>query len=395
MNDAAHSPLGPSSAERWINCPGSVALTRDLPDVDSEYSIEGTAAHTVLEAVRKGYTIATDGQIAVDLATGRVGRIVTQEMIDGAQYFIDHMAELPGLEFNEIKVRYEGVVENGFGTLDGAKATDDTLYIRDYKFGKGVMVFAERNAQLMLYAQGFIETFGYLFPNITKLDLGIVQPRLDHIDTWECTVEELSEWVHGIAAPAAIEAMGQRNPRVVAGDWCQFCKIKSTCTVRARKQFEAILDDFESVDHSIQAIKDNVQHPGPGMSAEQLAAIVHAAPGIRKWLTDIEGYAFERTASGEKIGDLKIVEGKSNRAWGNDAEEIGDRLTRMGIDPWTTSLVSVAVAEKMIGKKEFAANAADLVTKPRGKPTLAIGTDRRPPMALDLINEFDDATTGD
>ena len=44
-----HALLSPSSASRWLNCPGSVALTRDLPDVQSEYSLEGTCAHTLAQ----------------------------------------------------------------------------------------------------------------------------------------------------------------------------------------------------------------------------------------------------------------------------------------------------------------------------------------------------------
>lgn len=41
----AHAQLSPSSAERWITCPGSVALCRNLPDSSSSYADEGTAAH--------------------------------------------------------------------------------------------------------------------------------------------------------------------------------------------------------------------------------------------------------------------------------------------------------------------------------------------------------------
>ena len=32
----AHSPVGPSSGERWIHCPGSVLATIHLPDTQSE-----------------------------------------------------------------------------------------------------------------------------------------------------------------------------------------------------------------------------------------------------------------------------------------------------------------------------------------------------------------------
>ena len=35
-----HAVLSPSGADRWMTCPGSVALTKDLLDVENEYSIE-------------------------------------------------------------------------------------------------------------------------------------------------------------------------------------------------------------------------------------------------------------------------------------------------------------------------------------------------------------------
>lgn len=45
----AHSTLGPSSAGRWMRCPGSVRLTRHLEEAPSEYAAEGTLAHTIAE----------------------------------------------------------------------------------------------------------------------------------------------------------------------------------------------------------------------------------------------------------------------------------------------------------------------------------------------------------
>src|SRR5580765_4761035 len=48
----AHSPLGASGAERWMNCPGSVSLLKLVsPGVESdepEYRTHGTAAHQLL-----------------------------------------------------------------------------------------------------------------------------------------------------------------------------------------------------------------------------------------------------------------------------------------------------------------------------------------------------------
>ncbi len=41
----AHSVLAPSSAHRWMHCPGSVNLERLFPNQSSAYAEEGTLAH--------------------------------------------------------------------------------------------------------------------------------------------------------------------------------------------------------------------------------------------------------------------------------------------------------------------------------------------------------------
>jgi len=43
---AAHAKLAPSAAHRWLNCPGSIRLTADIPETTSKYAEEGIAAHT-------------------------------------------------------------------------------------------------------------------------------------------------------------------------------------------------------------------------------------------------------------------------------------------------------------------------------------------------------------
>lgn len=386
MNGPAHSILGPSSAERWINCPGSVALTRDLPDVDSDYSIEGTAAHTVLEIMRKGEPVPK--MVDVPLVN-RVPMLmpVTEEMVAAAQYYIDHMAELPGIEFNEVRVAYEAIVSGGFGTLDGAKATEDTLYLRDFKFGKGVIKYAERNPQLMLYALGFVETYGLLFPGITRFNLGIVQPRSDHVDVWECTLEELTQWAANEVQPIASKiGLPQYTLPVKAGEWCQFCKIKATCRVRAQTAVASVIGDFDLIADTGTLVKQ----PSATMSNEQMAHALASVPILKAWIKDLEGGALLKIARGESVGDYKIVESRTNREWKGPENELATRLNNWGVKPYKTpELVSPAAAEKIIGKKQFTEMFACYVDKPQGRAVLAPGTDKRPPLGADVIKDFD------
>ena len=44
-----HSMLGASKAHRWMRCPASVQLEATIPDEESFYAAEGTAAHALAE----------------------------------------------------------------------------------------------------------------------------------------------------------------------------------------------------------------------------------------------------------------------------------------------------------------------------------------------------------
>ena len=46
-----HSLLSPSTAHRWMICPGSVAMGMTLPDEPSDYAMEGTVAHALAESM--------------------------------------------------------------------------------------------------------------------------------------------------------------------------------------------------------------------------------------------------------------------------------------------------------------------------------------------------------
>jgi hypothetical protein len=53
MPPDTHSPYGPSSAARWIACPGSVQAQEGIPDTESPYAAEGHAAHALAEKALK------------------------------------------------------------------------------------------------------------------------------------------------------------------------------------------------------------------------------------------------------------------------------------------------------------------------------------------------------
>lgn len=222
-----HSILGPSSAERWLACPGSVLLPGPSPQ--TEYAAEGTAAHTLSEWVRDGKPLASfKGKI---LQVGDYEFKVGKNMMDSVETFVTDVSKIPGVPMIEGRVSYEELVPGGFGTLDDARLEDGLCTVTDFKHGKGVVVEAKDNSQLMLYALGLFFNLKWVF-TFDKFVLRICQPRVKHFVSFEISLGRLLQWGYDVARPGAIRAMTP-GAEIKAGPWCKFCKAKDTCSVRA------------------------------------------------------------------------------------------------------------------------------------------------------------------
>jgi hypothetical protein len=407
MTEPAHHAWGPSSLKQKINCLGSDQATRGLPDVDSDASLSGTATHLLVQKCRElnvpakkylGHTITV---ITVDDKSREF--LVDQARVDSAQTFIDHINGLPGIDFNEQRIRYPRFIPGGFGTLDGARAPNDgTVYIRDFKDG-GLLVYAVDNEQLLGCALGFLEEWGHLF-KIDKFNLGIVQPRRDHIDIWEVSAEYVLEWAEKTLKPAYARAQ-EPNPPFNPGDWCTFCKIKGTCTTRIASLFDTVVGDFDDIE---DAVTKEVVQPSR-LSNEHIALILPKIPAMKACLNDIEKYAFAQVRAGEKVGSYKIVDGNLGdrkfvagaegklRAEANAMGGIdGDAAIEALYEP--RKLKGPAQVEKVLGKKRFkpatdtkpAGDLNDLIYRPPGAPQLVPGDDPRPPKVFDAASVFED-----
>lgn len=381
--ELAHSPLGPSSAERWLNCPGSVAATAGMPDVDTEYSKEGTLAHEIAYLAR-----LEDVPAATFLGprSKMLDAIPDQAMVDHVQGFIDYVNALPGEQMNEQRVRYEAFVQDGFGTLDAAVLRDGEADVIDLKYGQGVQVDATDNSQLKLYALGIYLEHDWVYA-FKQFHLHVYQPRLDHIDRWTIGVDDLLRWAKEVVAPGALLAMRKGAP-FKAGKWCQFCKIRETCRTRAETVFKAAVGDFEDLDAAV------TMPMRAGLSNDEIAKVLIQAPTIKQWLKDIEAYAAKEVMQGRPVGDFKFVAGRGSRAWGLQETELVLLAQKTGVPTkdlyGEPKLLSPPQAEKVLGKKHPFLLMRDVVVKNAGKPALVPGSDPRPAVVVDATVEFPD-----
>jgi hypothetical protein len=373
---AKHALLSASSAHRWLNCTPSARLTEHLPDTTSVYAEEGTLAHALadlelsyqlkeitkntynrkLKAIKKHELYTEDMSDYVEIYTGYV--------LESLAYAQSHTSD--ALIFLEQKLDFSKWVPEGFGTGDCTIIADDLMEVIDFKYGKGVEVSAASNPQMMLYALGALEVFGWIY-DIQTISMTIVQPRLDNISTWGISVKQLLEWADTELkekARAAWEGTGE----CFAGDWCKFCKVKARCKARADAML-AIADQYNREDPNL-------------MSVEEIAEILHSAEEIQAWAKDIQAYALDQARDhGVKFPGWKMVEGRSNRKIEDEAA-LTERLLAEGYTEdqiyKPKTLEGITTLEKVVGKKRFALLSDGLIIKPPGRPTLVTEDDRRP-----------------
>ena len=385
IEDGAHSHLGPSSAERWMNCPGSVLATQGLPDSESFFAAEGTAAHTVSEWCR-ALNVRASQFHGRTLVVGAHEIAVDQDMVDSVQTFVDYVNEFPGEAWYEARVCYDEWVPGGFGTADDIRISDGLCVVTDFKHGKGVQVYAENNAQLKMYALGVYQQYRHLY-EIKTFALNICQPRLDHIDAWEISAEALVAWADEQVKPAAAKAICAGAP-FSAGAWCKFCKLKYSCETRDRWAVTQMVGEFENLEAGVQKIETGSV---VASSTALLPRILGVLAGVRAWCDDKEHQAIALLQQGLEVGGWKMVEGRSQRQWAFPEAEMTPVLRTAGLSDeqiFTRKLNGPAKIEKLLGKKNRLL--ATHVTKPPGKPKLASPDDPRPPLTIDVLKEFSD-----
>ena len=365
----AHALLGPSSAARWIACPPSAKLCEQFEDVESEYAKEGSLAHEIAELkVRKLIDPGlTSRKFTTSMKKLKDKELYQEEMQGYTDEYVEFIQEqmysystTPHISVEQ-RVDFSQYVPDGFGTADCILIANDTLHIIDFKYGKGVPVNVENNAQLLLYALGAYLAYEMIFP-IEHIKMSIVQPRLNNIDTWECSLDYLLEFAKIAQEKAAMALKGEGNFN--CGEHCRFCKAKAVCRERANANLELAKYEFKAADQ---------------LTLEEIGQILEKAKDLAKWADDLKDYALSESLKGNEVPGWKAVNGRGSRSFTNTDEAI-KVLVNNGIAEellFERKYLTLAQIEKTVGKKEFNNLVGDLIVMNVGKPTLVEISDKR------------------
>lgn len=365
-----HARLSASSAFRWINCPGSVALSDQCPaPASSSYADEGTLAHAIGELkLRYVNDEISNRQLSAKMKPLLQSEYYCGEMEEATGYYADAVIEALEAAGEDAELMIEQQfslsrwVPEGFGTSDAVVIGGGVIQVIDLKYGKGIKVDARNNPQLRLYGLGAANLFDSLY-DFDTVRMTIIQPRLDHISTEELPLSELLAWAEDDVKPRAQMAMDGTDYTAV-GDWCRFCPAKAVCRKRA--------------EYNLSIAKDDFRKP-PLLSDEEIGEVLRRADELQHWVKDVGDYALEQALAGKQYDGWKLVEGRSVRKYADDLK-VAEALKAAGYDEamlYERKLYGISAMEKIVGKKRLTETLGDLIMKPAGKPVLVPESDKR------------------
>lgn len=345
-----HADLSPSGAHRWMRCPGSVALCRGLPREDSVYSREGTFAHAVAAAcLQEGVDAAqkighTDEEFVVD-----------EEMAGYVQVYLDAVRSTAQLMDGDLLVEQRvAVSEHVYGTADAIVYSDDETHVFDFKYGKGQLVTARGNEQLLTYQLGAHKA--------STASRSMAHPSTGHIVQPRCTQAEhlwrsstvstgylLETWASALSK-AEEDAMRPDAP-LVPGDHCQFCPAKNFCPKLRDRALETVQSVFTNLDLTAAPVRP----PSPAtLTPKQISVALAGEKLVTAWFKGVNEMAEDMLARGIDVPGWKLIAVESNRKWRDDSASgpTADALRALGLEPFVPAkLISPSVAERALTKQ--------------------------------------------
>lgn len=311
-----HAILAPSSAARWVACPGSVAMSMLYPEPETPESREGTAAHWVAYELFNEDTPEI-GEIAPN------GEVVTEEMVEGAILYCD--AIRPALSLCPVgtrahieeRVDISYINAHNWGTPDlwFFNETSAELWIYDYKFGHGY-VDAFENWQLIDYAAGILAELDVcgLYDQAIRVHITVVQPRSYHKDgpvrTWSIVASELRPYFNIITNQAAVAL--SNNPPCIPNDECEFCPGRHACNAL---QIEA----YKAIKHSGRSVPVELSNDALALEAFILN---RAKKRLDARLTGLEQQIESRIRGGQIVSGYAVEPSYGRETWAVPTAEV-------------------------------------------------------------------------
>lgn len=416
---AKHAVLSPSSAKRWMSCPGSVILSEGIKDTSSSYADEGTAAHFLAAyclfsgdnaSKHVGRSVVllrqlSDGEhveafVGEQAGEGEVEILtvvdIDSSMADHVQTYLDYVRDVQAATDGELLIEVSVPLghitgeEDATGTSDAVIVTPDEIIVIDLKFGMGVEVEAEENPQLLMYASGAAKLFEEA-GEFKTVRVAISQPRVSSYPSeWSCDIERLREFedeVRNAAADVRHTRKGVDTSHFAPSeDACKWCKAKTKCKALDDFIVEAVSADFDDILTGPKLGLPPVEDLGKKLSCVSL---------IEEWCKAVRAAVESELLHGREVEGYKLVQGrKGARSWVDEAaaEQLFKKLKVKADLIYKKKLISPTDAEKLLKGDDAKWNALQAaITQAEGKPSVAPVSDKRPALVVEpTADDFED-----
>ena len=336
--------LSASSRYRWKNCPGAPKLEDDLRErglyayTQSAYAARGALLHALIEEKMRGANEWRDdpsGMLSsLRQHIGQKGELDYTVTLDDVRDVSTALCIAHALLEDTPEVQVETPVSfYGYkNKIDLILFNPETKYLRvvEFKYGKGMKVDIEDNAQLQYYAVA--AWTGYV-DRVERVDIGIIQPAFGHHASMTShTLDDLRSWKQQIRRE--MDACTAQSPVFQTGSWCKWCP----CLVNCPKYIAETRHAADMLNRPRE-----LTDPELGKLLSVLTTVVR--PGIAALKAEV----VTRLEQGAKASALgwKLVEKKRQRVW-RDFSAVEAVFEERGLSPYEHVPLTPAKVEKMI-----------------------------------------------
>lgn len=384
-----HAVLGPSSADRWMTCPGSVALTKDIPNRGSKYAAWGTVAHEVADlALQSGNN--AEQYVGQPFSSDGFDFIFDMEMADCVNDYISYVHQFLDPEndtiYSEETVPLTWLTgeEDAEGTSDiiGVTANGKRMVVADLKSGRGVQVDAIDNKQMRIYGLGALKKYEAIYDSVEEVQMVIIQPRLGHVDTEILTVAELRAFGEEVTIAAGIAQL-PNAPLVPSEKGCRWCDAKATCPALRGEVMQAVTGTpagtfADRTETMAETVDTNMVTPS---ELTELSDACKAVPLVQAWCDAVIERRKALMLDGQNVPGFKLVQGNAGaRFWKDpDAAEEALRKRLKVTEAYNQKLISPTQAEAVFKKRpKVWSQIAPLIDQKEGGPVVAPESSKKP-----------------
>lgn len=379
-----HYKYGGSTASRTIYCPGWRALADTVPEPPtSVYADRGSMLHLCCEIMwRENLSFGELLERGVEFNGIKLTRELLETKVKPAIGYLVKLIRKYGLKHVEPEEILE-INELVGGTIDISSLTQYVYVFVDYKFGEGIMVYAEDNDQLLFYAWIKLENIEFVKPPDPdkKVVLAIIQPadkREEPLDIWEVTVGDVERFGVKFLKAVEIAEASKAGENLNTGRHCQFCPAAAICPKKLAEGTAALKLLDTSVLKKLDTMDLNSLVVQNVFNMMDLKTALGLASKLEPWIKQVRAFAISQLARGAEDLGYKMVQKRATRRW-IDIEKTKKYLKRKlkAANAVKKELISPARAEKEAKRLGVTLNLEDRIVAESSGTTLVKDSDKR------------------